>query len=319
MDVPELNTYANAGEIYKATFSNPLWILIFILFCIFWLITRYIGDKLEKKYVKDPVTTNREIFPIGRNVQSLCHTIVASIASIAMFCKYGFDIDAAYNQPNNGVIIFYKVFSIFSAAYFSMTIHTDAMQDSSLKLRILLPIHHSIAILNQSCVFVLDSFGCMVSAMVSQVEIPLFPMAIHEMSEVAQNARWYKISSWGLLIIYPVHRLILMSLGLQRIYAAKDLFRAKTGLEAFYIVFGSALFILLISTVFYLQCLIRLVQQRWKWFELPMLSGFDSARNSIPSMPSLGDKTMITIIDDTEFADSDSLHDIDCNIDTELR
>ena len=295
--IPQQERYSGLLELYGATFSNGLWLILFFLFCILWQLFRFIGDKLCNKYIE---RQSPNVVPVIRSVLCLFHSSISCIAATIIFCKYGFDIHGTANETNNGVIIFYKLATIISSSYFANTTYIDAvMPIYSIELKILLPIHHALAGLLQAIVFSCDSFACMLSAMLIQVEFgPIF-ISINEIAESVQNAKWYRWTAWLKLIVYPINRLIFLPIFTGMIYDSKDLIEDKTGKSMFYFVFISCFFILSISFAYYVQILISVASERWDWFEL-----------SIIETPKGSTDESTRIIDNTD--DCDAQKKLDC-------
>ena len=236
------------------TFTNRSFLLFLVLGLVTFYSLQQRGERAHSIYVTGSASKRKKVTKelLGTYYQSILHAVIISVCCFLVIFKFRNHIDELKNMseehPDYIFVQFYKISSVLSVAYFFMLIPYELYGiNQSTITRIIMFVHHVLAVLCQSLMFLGNPLIVYTSAMILQCEFSSIFLNLRMCGIVLdrQDLVWYG----GLLtlIFYPFTRCVILPIGMYITYVHMDDIIQVAGYQAFCAAVLSEVFVFIMS------------------------------------------------------------------------
>ena len=249
--------YSSLSQILIAAINDRSFVVSVIIGCIIISTICKIGGIIHSKFVEphNKHKVHRDNF--AQQSAIFFHAIITSVASYLMLFKFTFrPIEELENLPETDPDFFYvklyRISTVVSISYFMVSIPYELLwYDQPILHRILMIIHHTIALLAQAGCYLTNPLIAYVASFGFQTEFSSLFLTLTCFGRAADSKNVYFIAGLGTMIFYPLTRIGFLAITICRTYELRSNFISHGGVDTFYFVgFLGQIFVLLMSTVY---------------------------------------------------------------------
>ena len=222
------------------SFTDFSFITVFLISLLFFSILQQIGETVYSNTLTAAQKRKTSRTEFGTYFQSCPHAIIIFFSSLCIII-----------DENN---YFYKYITILSFAYyFHMTIYEFFVPQTKSYL-LLMIVHHIFCGFNQFPVYFFGGIIQVISALNFQCEISNLFMNLSWFAQQFDNEYYYKLSGYGILITYPITRVIILPVAMYKTYTL-DL--EYVPIEYYWFAICGEIFVLLMSGIYAVYIIIN--------------------------------------------------------------
>jgi len=255
MEIQIQPKYTSLIEVYMDATREPLWMGTFVCGLIVFAVFTNYGKHLHSTLLSKLQQTRMSALLFASYCSAFLHAVIISCSSVMMivyaFPKYrGFTDEARMCVQDYEYSRMQSVCGALSSAYFVVMIPMEMrIPEQSASYVSVMLCHHLLCVLLTATTALNHPIISYFAALGLQVEISNIFMHLRAFGKVFGDRRLYFVGGIGLLITYPVTRIVAAFYFFPLVFEFRNALVALLSVQGYYLYFVGALFVVVMSVV----------------------------------------------------------------------